>query len=120
MMTAMCDPMATLTMKAFEQADLNELVKGEDVRLLERVGPLVLDQSVTLDLASVERIDAAGITALLTLYRNAKDSGHCFKVTNVSAHVAHILAIVGLDRFLLSHNAVTNSQYDPRTRRPAA
>jgi len=120
MTMAMCEPMAALTMKAFEQADLNELVRGQDVRLLERVGPVVLDRSVTLDLTSVERIDAAGITALLTLYRNAKDSGHCFTVTNASAHVAQILAIVGLDRFLLSHNAVKNPQYGTRMQRPAA
>jgi anti-anti-sigma factor len=107
-------------MMAFVQAELSELVKGEDVRLLERVGPLVLKQSVTLDLASVERIDAAGITALLMLYRNARECGHCFIVTNASAHVAQILAVVGLDRFLLSHNAVQNSPYGPRTQRPAA
>jgi anti-anti-sigma factor len=105
---------------AFVQAELSELVKGEDVRLLERVGPLVLNQSVTLDLASVERIDAAGITALLMLYRNSRESGHCFKVTNASTHVAQILEIVGLDQFLVSHNAVQNSQYGPRTQRPAA
>jgi anti-anti-sigma factor len=120
MMTAICEPTSTLTMKAFEQAELNELVRGEDVRLLERVGPLVLNQSVTLDLASVERIDAAGITALLMLYRNARESGHCFSVTNASAHVAQILQVVGLDRFLLSHNAVQNSQYGSQTQRPAA
>jgi anti-anti-sigma factor len=120
MTTATCEPTATLTMKAFEQPELNELVRGQDVRLLERVGPLVLDQNVTLDLASVERIDAAGITALLTLYRNARQSGHSFNVTNASVHVAQILTIVGLDRFLLSHNAIQNSQYGPRMRRPAA
>jgi anti-anti-sigma factor len=120
MTTAMCEQTTTLTTTAFEQPELNELVRGQDVRLLERVGPLVLNQSVILDLASVERIDAAGITALLTLYRNARESGHCFNVTNPSAHVAQILAVVGLDRFLLSHNAVKHSQYGPRVQRPAA
>jgi anti-anti-sigma factor len=97
-----------------------QLVRGEDARLLEQVGPLVRDRNVKLDLAGVERIDAAGISALVALYLIARESGHCFCVTNVSARVGQILAVVGLDRFLLSHNAVQSSQYGPRLRRAAA
>jgi anti-anti-sigma factor len=90
-------------------------VRGQD-GLLERLGPLVREHSVALDLTSVERIDAAGITALVALYRGARESGHRFSLTNVSARVAQILAVGGLDRFLLSHNAVRNSQCGPRMR----
>lgn len=119
MTNAMCEPMSTLVMNTAEPIELNErvqgqLVRGEDASLLARVGPLVREHSVTLDLANVERIDAAGITALLVLYRSARESGHRFSVTNVPERVARTLAVVGLDEFLLSHNAVPHSHCSPR------
>ena len=120
MTTATIEPTATLMFQGAEPAELNELVRGQDVRLLEHVSPLVLERNVTLDLAGVERIDAAGIAALVALYCSARQSGHRFCVTNVSARVEQILTMVGLDRFLLSHNAVRNSQYDSQIERPAA
>jgi anti-anti-sigma factor len=120
MTIAMCEPMATLTIKAVEPSELNELVRGQDARLLMRVGPMVRERSVMLDLAGVERIDAAGITALVALYRSARESGNRFCLTNVSARVEQILVMVGLDRYLLSHNAVRNSHCGPRLQRPAA
>jgi anti-anti-sigma factor len=126
----MCEAMTNPMMKVFEQTAPYELVncqivrgqlvRGQDECLVERVGPLVLERDVTLDLGCVERIDAAGIAALVALYRSACESGHRFSVTNVSARVAQILAIVGLDRILLSHNAVRSSHCDSRVRRPAA
>jgi anti-anti-sigma factor len=130
MTTAKYEPTSTLVMKAIEAADLyeselrqtaqSELVRGEDASLLARIEPLVRLRSVTLDLGGVERIDAAGITALVSLYRSARDAGHCFHVTNVPRRVARILKMVGLDRLLLSHNAVDGSQYDPCSQRSAA
>jgi anti-anti-sigma factor len=87
---------------------------------LDHVEPLVLKSNVTLDMAGVERIDAAGIAALVTLYCKACESGHRFTLTNASRRVAQILSIVGLDRYLLSHNAVQNSQYGAGMERPAA
>jgi len=103
-----------------ETTGLTELVRGHDRRLLERMTPLVRRQSLTLDLHSVERIDAAGIAALILLYRSASEAGHCFSVSNPSPHVAEILAIVGLDRILVSHNAVHNSHSGLCLDRPAA
>jgi anti-anti-sigma factor len=130
MMTAGYEPTSTFVMKAVEAAELNarelrkvthdELIRGENASLLERIEPLVRQSSVTLDLGGVERIDAAGITALLRLYRSARDSGHCFHLTNVPARVCHILQLVGLDRILVSHNAVSDSQFGPCPRRSAA
>ena len=124
MTNAMCDPLSTLVKNTDEPIELNErvqgqLVRGEDTSLLARVGPLVREHSVTLDLASVERIDAAGITALLMLYRGARESGHSFSVTNVPERVARTLAVVGLDQLLLSHNAVRNSHSGRGMRQPA-
>ena len=85
---------------------ISELVRGNEQQLLDEVTPLVQRQSVTLDLGRVERIDAAGISALITLYATAWESGHGFAVSNVSGHVAQILTLVGLDRILVSQNAV--------------
>jgi anti-anti-sigma factor len=120
MTTAILEPKATLICQAPEPSELNELVRGQDVLLLEHVGPMVRERSVMLDLAGVERIDAAGITALVALYRSARECGNRFSLTNVSARVEQILAVVGLDRYLLSHNAVRNSRCAQRMQRPAA
>jgi anti-anti-sigma factor len=130
MTSAMCEPMTTPMMNVFEQSEPNEMVKcqlvrgqlvrGETECLVERVGPLVHEQDVTLDLSFVERIDAAGIAALVALYRSACESRHRFCVANASPRVAQILAVVGLDRLLLSHNAIRSSHCGPGMQRPAA
>ncbi|MGH9607574.1 MAG: STAS domain-containing protein [Terracidiphilus sp.] len=84
---------------------MTELVRGEEARLVEHLAPMVRRQSLTLDLGPVERIDAAGIAALITLYCDACKAGHRFSVANPSPHVAEILGIVGLDRILVSQDA---------------
>jgi anti-anti-sigma factor len=97
----------------FAASGLTELVRGNEECLLARLSPLVRRESVTLDLGQVKRIDAAGIAALISLYGRACETGHCFSVTNPSPHVAEILALVGLDRILLSHNVVNESHSGP-------
>ena len=92
-----------------EQANMAELVRGSEQGLLTWLAPLVSRQSVTLDLGSVERIDAAGIAALISLYSTASQAGHSFTVANPTPHVAEILALVGLDRILLPERAFWNS-----------
>lgn len=90
---------------------LTELVRGSDRRLIDEMTPVVRHQDVSLDLGSVERIDAAGIAALISLYRLAQEAGHGFSVSNPAPHVHELLSLVGLDRILLSDNAslTTNS-----------
>jgi anti-anti-sigma factor len=132
---SMCEPKTTRTMMAIEPSQIDnsipaeqalseqvsgQLLRGEDAGLVERIGPLVLQSSVTLDLAGVDRIDAAGISMLVTLYSGASQAGHCFNVINASPRVVQILAVVGLDRLLVSHHAVQNSAYAGRFRRSAA
>ena len=96
----------TATNESTELIDLTELVRGSDRRLLEHLAPLVRRQSVALNLASVQRIDAAGIAALVVLYTNSHEAGHSFTVCNASLRVAEILRLVGLDRILMSQDAV--------------
>lgn len=124
MTTAIFEPMATLitAVEPDERAELTsgQLVHGQDALLVERLQPMVIDRSVVLDLSSVDRIDAAGITALVVLYQIARQCGHRFSVTNVSVRVGQILSVVGLDRFLLSHNVNRCSQYGSGIQRPAA
>ncbi|MGA2852302.1 MAG: STAS domain-containing protein [Terracidiphilus sp.] len=117
MTIAICD--ATTTM-AIESGDSTELVRGHDQWLLQRIMPLVRQQSLVLDLSPIERIDAAGIAALVTVYATACQEGHNFTVCNPSRHVARILALVGLDRILLSQNAVRASQSGSSFQRSAA
>ena len=120
MTITMCEPTDALVIAADESTHAAELVRGHDQRLLDRVLPLVNRQSVSLDLASVERIDAAGIAALVTLYSTACQAGHSFTVSNASPRVAHILALVGLDRYLLSRNAAQNLHCGPSLCQTAA
>jgi anti-anti-sigma factor len=103
-----------------EQADLTELVRGNEQNLLARLCPLVRRHSVMLDMRSVERIDAAGIAALISLHAAAQETGHCFTVVNLSPRVAEILSLVGLERILVSHNAVIEPHSGSQFYRPAA
>ncbi|MGD0939993.1 MAG: STAS domain-containing protein [Terracidiphilus sp.] len=101
-------------------SDLTELVRGTEQILLARVTPLVRRQSVTLDLGRVERIDAAGIAALISLHASAYESAHCFNVANATPRVAEILSLVGLERILMSRITVDKSYSDSCLERPAA
>ncbi len=105
MTNTICNQPATGFIAAVEPGNITELVRGHDQRLLDRLTPLVRRQSISLDLSSVQRIDAAGIAALISLYRAASESGHRFAVSNASPRVAEILTLVGLDRILISGNA---------------
>lgn len=100
--------------------DLHELVRGQERELVDRLTPIVQEQNMTLDLAHVERIDAAGIAALISLYGSAFSVGNGFNVVNAQPHVSEILKLVGLDRILLSRNAVSTSQSAPQLVRSAA
>jgi len=122
MTIAMCSaPAAAISPCEFREAIKGtDLVRGSDGRLLEHVEPLARRQSVALDLSSVERIDAAGIAALVALYTAARDAGHSFIVFNAQARVAEVLALVGLDRILLSRGPVQNGNSSSTLLRPAA
>lgn len=86
--------------------DMHELIRGQEQRLLERIAPLTREHNVWLDLHGVDRIDAAGIAALIALYTCAHNAGHNLLVINASPRVAEILSLVGLDRVLFGSDAV--------------
>lgn len=90
---------------AIEIAELTELVRGHEEELLEQLAPLADVQSVTLNISRVERIDAAGIAALIKLYRQATEAGHSFTVSCASTQVEEILQLVGLERILAAPGA---------------
>lgn len=111
---------AMMNVEAGKPSKLTELVRGNEQGLIDEIKPLVRHQSVSLDLTSVERIDAAGIAALIALYRIARASGHRFCISGVSARVAEMLALVGLDGILLSHNAIQAPHSDSSLAQNAA
>jgi anti-anti-sigma factor len=80
---------------------VRQLVRGREQEILEELQPLVESHSVCLNLSSIERIDAAGLAALVSLYCAACKAGHDFTIVNPSRHVARILTIVGLDGILM-------------------
>jgi anti-anti-sigma factor len=100
------NPTGTTIVSARKQADLTELILGREEELLAWLNPLVRRESVTLDLGSVKRIDAAGVAALIALYSSARKARHHFFVSNLSPRVAEVLTLVGLERILLLHHAV--------------
>jgi anti-anti-sigma regulatory factor len=85
--------------------DSTELVRGNEQPLLDHLMPVVRHQSVSLDLRSVTRIDAAGLAALITLHCEACKAGHTFTVAHLTRQVAEILQIVGLDKILVAQDA---------------
>jgi anti-anti-sigma regulatory factor len=111
------NPMGRTIVSASEQADLTELILGREEGLLAWLSPLVRRESVTLDLGSVKRIDAAGIAALLSLYSSARKARHRFSVSNLSPRVAEVLSLV---RILLFHHAVRKAHSSQRFERTAA
>ncbi len=101
----MNDTMCRTEIPPIAAGEITEIVRGNEAALLERFVPMVRRQCVTLNLAAVKRIDAAGLAALITLYCDARQAGHDFTISNPSPHVAEILAVVGLDKLLLSQHA---------------
>jgi anti-anti-sigma factor len=100
--------------------ELTELVRGEEQCLVQRVAPLLREKDVILDLNRIERIDAAGIAALISLYSAARNHGHTFSIKCVSPRVAEMLELVRLDNVLISHNVVFASHCESAYERPAA
>ena len=81
---------------------IRELVRGQEQGFIEELAPAVVRENVALDFGTVERIDAAGLAALITLYTDACKAGHTLTVSRPSRHVREILQIVGLDRILVA------------------
>jgi len=87
-----------------------ELVRGMEARVVDELLPRVKMESVALDLSGVERIDAAGIAALITLYCTSVQAGTEFFVVDPSAHVLELLQIVGLESILISDERPTGAE----------
>lgn len=117
MKTALCQPIEALVVAPDH---MTELVRGEEQCLVDRVAPLLREKDVVLDLNRIERIDAAGIAALISLYSSARKHGHSFAVKCLSPRVAEMLSLVRLEDVLVSHNAVLASQCEFSYERPAA
>jgi anti-anti-sigma factor len=96
---------AMVAIEVDEPGEMTELVRGREEALLERLKPLVRTQPVTLDMRNVQRIDAAGIAALISLYCVASQAGHSFTLANATPRVEEILLLVGLDRILVHEDA---------------
>jgi anti-anti-sigma factor len=101
--------------------DVNcELVRGTEGHMIDALLPRVKQQSVTLNLARVERIDAAGISALITLYCSAVEAGTDFFVVEPTHHVLELLRLVGLEKILIAACRPSGGVRRPCLDRPAA
>jgi len=83
-----------------------ELVRGSERAFLAALLPRIRKESLALDLSGVERIDAAGIAALIELYCAAGKAGTDFSVVTPSAHVREMLRLVGLEPILVADEGI--------------
>ena len=95
--------LATLSSRRLNSIAIDyELVRGNEDRVDAELLPHVRQSSVALDLSQVERIDAAGIASLITLYCSAIEAGNEFYVVAPSDRVLELLRLVGLESILVS------------------
>jgi anti-anti-sigma factor len=87
-----------------------ELVRGTEAQIMRELLPRVRQESIALNLSGVERIDAAGIAALITLYCSSVEAGRDFSIVAPSPHVLELLQIVGLDSILVAGNRQTSRE----------
>jgi anti-anti-sigma factor len=87
-----------------------ELVRGSETQALRELLPRVKQESIALNLSGVERIDAAGIATLITLYCSSVEAGRDFSVVAPSPHVLELLQIVGLDAILMAGSRQVGSR----------
>ena len=87
-----------------------ELVRGSESQIVSDFSPLLRRESLALDLSRVERMDAAGIAALISLYCTSVEAGTDFSVVTPSAHVLELLRIVGLDSILVADSRPRGAQ----------
>jgi anti-anti-sigma factor len=80
------------------------LVRGHEQSLLDELLPLVAKNDVALSLERVQKIDAAGLGALVTIYRLAREVGHTFRLIKPSRIVRGVICAVGLESALMYHN----------------
>lgn len=80
----------------------DELVRGSECEVLDELLPRLKKESLALDLSGVDRIDAAGIAALIRLYCGASAAGTQFSVVAPSARVRAMLQTVGLETVLVA------------------
>ena len=82
---------------------LRELVRGTESEFVNEIADKLRMGDVELDLDAVQRIDAAGIAALISLHLLARDLGRSLTIIFLSRHVKEILNLVGLEPILSSH-----------------
>jgi len=79
-----------------------ELIRGSETEIMSELLPRVKRESVALNMSAVDRIDAGGIAALITLYCTSIKAGNDFSVVAPSPHVLETLRVVGLEAILLT------------------
>jgi anti-anti-sigma factor len=99
---------------------IRELVRGREQEFINELRPLMQSQTVCLDMSKVERIDAAGLAVLISLCRDARLAGHELTVVHPSRQVVRILALVGLDRLIVSGDSARAPGPQPRINLVAA
>src|SRR5438093_8045407 len=77
---------------------MGRIVVGKELsRLRDAVLCELGQQTITLDLAAVEAIDAGGLGLLVFLHTCAHGLGAKFKLINPTQHVAELLRLTNLD-----------------------
>jgi len=59
-----------------------------------------LQNSTVADFSELEYISSAGIGVILETYKRLHESGHSFRLTNLSPRIRNVFGYAGLDRVL--------------------
>lgn len=94
-----------------EVAATGKLIRGCESAFVDQLLPRARQQSLRLNLSAVSQIDAAGIAALIALYRACGESGHQLTVVQPSEHVHELLHLVGLEHLLVAENQTCATGY---------
>lgn len=87
-----------------EVAATGKLIRGCESAFVDQLLPRAQKESLQLNLSAVSQMDAAGIAALVALYRASSESGHQLSVVQPSEHVHELLHLVGLEHLLITEN----------------
>ena len=96
------------------------LIRGCEASFLAELESRAVDSDLELDLGQVERIDAAGIGALLHLRALADQAGRRLSISSASRRATEVIRLVGLESVFMSHIVKPVAQCEATRFHPAA
>lgn len=98
-----------------EVAATGKLIRGCESAFVDQLLPCARKVSLQLDLSAICQIDAAGIAALVALYRASSESGNRLTIVQPSQHVHELLHLLGLEHLLVAEDDICGTDFHHST-----